>query len=78
VSGRFVPIANKLVFKELDRRFKISNRENSPSLVTEVSNEDYIAIHYWIGDKRASYTRDSNLAGRGVFDPMSFKKIFES
>lgn len=77
VSGGYVPISDSEVIQELDRRYKISGRRFSPFSRDDNFTHKYVAIHYRIGDKRAEFTRNSELAGDGIFSPESFRQILE-
>ena len=77
VSGGFVPIWDQEVMVDMNSRFLRSRKEKSPFRKDATVSEDYIAIHYRIGDKRAKFTHDKDFGGDGIFDPACFAGILK-
>ena len=77
VSGGYVPMLDHEVMKEMDSRFRVGKNANSPFSKSLDMKEQYVALHYRIGDKRAKFTHDKDFGGDGIFDPACFKEIIE-
>jgi hypothetical protein len=77
VSGGFVPIWDQEVMVEMNSRFLQSRKERSPFRKDENVSEEYVALHYRIGDKRAKFTHDKDFGGDGIFDPTCFLNILK-
>jgi hypothetical protein len=77
VSGGFVPIWDQAVMVDMNSRFLRSRKEKSPFRKDEAVTEEYVAIHYRIGDKRAKFTHDKDFGGDGIFDPACFLGILK-
>ncbi len=74
VSGGYVPLFNRDVLDELDKRFKMAKSQESPFSRDYIQSESYVAIHYRIGDMRTKF--QTNFPNDvGVFDPECFKAI---
>ena len=74
VSGNFVPLVDKLVNKELSKRF-ISANLPDPFDLSVIKRE--FVIHYRLGDMRKMPARNKEFGGHGVVDPMTFKEILK-
>lgn len=74
VSGNFVPLIDKIVNKELSRRFMSANLPDPFDL--NVVKREFV-IHYRLGDMRKMPARNKEFGGHGVVDPITFKEILK-
>ena len=74
VSGNFVPLVDKIVNKELSKRFINANLPDPFGL--NVEKKEFV-IHYRLGDMRKMPARKNEFGGHGVVDPITFKEILE-
>ena len=77
VSGGYIPILDGKVMEEMNSRYLVGKDALSPFSKSHRVQEQYVALHYRIGDKRAKFTHDKDFGGDGVFDPKCFKGIIE-
>jgi hypothetical protein len=74
VSGNYVPLVDKLVNKELSKRFTSANLPD-PFGLNAVKKE--FVIHYRLGDMRKMPARNKVFGGHGVVDPVTFRQILK-
>ena len=78
VSGGFVPLLEREVSAEMDKRFLRVGKRSPFSVSLDASTRPDVVIHFRIGDKRAKFTHPSDFGGDGISDPQVFKKIIDS
>ena len=76
ISGGFAAIIDPKVNNEMDYRFKRAGLKSPFSRSASADEKEIVAIHYRIGDKRATFTNPL-VGSDGITDPAVFKEIID-
>jgi hypothetical protein len=76
ISGGFAAIVDSQVVSEMDLRFKRAGFNSPFSRSASTDEKEIVAIHYRIGDKRATFTNPL-VGSDGITNPEVFKDILD-
>lgn len=75
ISGGFAAINEERVNEEINQRFIKANKK-SP-FTRDKNQQEYVVIHYRLGDKRARFSHPDDFSIDKIIDPISYKEILD-